>query len=237
MLAYRKKRKFSFMTKVVVVTELILLIFGVLFFLANEWDNTATIGEMNVGDKLVNGSFLSVTTRTAGFINIDPHAMTNNSKMLSILYMFIGCASGSTGGGIKTTTFAIIVMTMVCVIKGKQDTSMFGRRIDKDAVYKSMTIMVLSAFMVACTALVLLNTNPVYSFSALECAFEAASAFGTAGVPSGLTESLSIPSIIMLCVSMLIGRVGPVTFAASLSIKKSKFTNNEIIPEARIMVG
>jgi trk system potassium uptake protein TrkH len=236
-LNYKQKKKFSFMTKIVVVTELILLVFGAIFYIATEWENPNSIGNMNVGDKILNGGFLSVTMRTAGFINLNPHELTNTSKMLSILYMFIGCASGSTGGGIKTNTFAIIVMTMVCVIRGKSETVVFGRRIEKDAVYKAMTIMVLSAVIVSITSLVLINTNPTYRFSALECAFESASAFGTAGVPSGLTASLTLPSIVALCLSMIIGRVGPVTFAASLSIKNAKTTKNEIIPEARILVG
>ncbi|MDR0904105.1 MAG: hypothetical protein LBM59_05690 [Ruminococcus sp.] len=234
---YKEKKKFSFMTKIVAITELILLVFGAVFYIIGEWDNPNTIGNMNGFDKIINGGFLSVTMRTAGFINIDPHELTNTSKMLSVLYMFIGCASGSTGGGIKTNTFAVIVMTMVCVIRGKSETVVFGRRIEKDAVYKSLTIMVMSTLVVAITSLVLINTNPTYRFSALECAFESASAFGTAGVPSGLTASLTLPSIVALCFSMIIGRVGPVTFAASLSIKNAKTTKNEIIPEGRIMVG
>jgi trk system potassium uptake protein TrkH len=234
---YRTKKKFSFMSKVVLLTEAILLVFGAVFYIIGEWDNASTIGQFSYGDRIVNGIFLSVTMRTAGLINLNPHNLTNGSKMLSILYMFIGCASGSTGGGIKTTTFAIIVMTMVCVVRGKTETIMFGRRIDKDSVYKSMTIMVLGLFVVAITSLILLNTNPSNSFSALECTFESASAFGTAGVPSGLTETLTLPSVIALSFSMLIGRVGPVTFVASLSIKNAKETKNEIIPEARIMVG
>jgi trk system potassium uptake protein TrkH len=236
-LSYRKRKKFSFMSRVVLLTESILLVLGALFYIVSEWENAATIGQFSYGDRIVNGTFLSVTMRTAGFTNIDPHSLTNGSKMLSILYMFIGCASGSTGGGIKTTTFAIIVMTMICVVRGKSDTIMFGRRIEKDSVYKSMTIMVLSVCVVSVTSLILLNTNPATSFSALECTFESVSAFGTAGVPSGLTETLTVPSIIALCFSMLIGRVGPVTFAGSLSIKNAKQVKNEIIPEARIMVG
>jgi trk system potassium uptake protein TrkH len=236
-LHYRERKKFSFMSKVVLLTEAVLLVTGAVFYIISEWENKTTIGQFTYGDRIVNGFFLSVTMRTAGLITLNPHDLTNSSKMLSILLMFIGCASGSTGGGIKTTTFAIIVMTMVCVVRGKSDTIMFGRRIDKDAVYKSLTIMVLSVFAVAVTSLILLNTNPQNSFSALECTFESASAFGTAGVPTGLTSSLTVPSIIALSFSMLIGRVGPVTFAASLSIKNAKQVKNEIIPEARIMVG
>jgi trk system potassium uptake protein TrkH len=234
---YKSKRKFSFMSKIVLVTELVLLVFGAGFFIIGEWSNPETLGNMGIFEKIQNGSFLSVTMRTAGFINVNPHSLTNSSKMLSVLYMFIGCASGSTGGGIKTNTFAVIVMTMISVIRSKPETVVFGRKIEKDAVYKSMTIMILSALVVSLTALVLMNTNPAYRFSALECAFESASAFGTAGVPSGLTASLTLPSIVALCFSMLVGRVGPVTFAASLSIKNSKQNKNEIIPEGRIMVG
>ncbi|MDR0992506.1 MAG: hypothetical protein LBL87_06390 [Ruminococcus sp.] len=233
---YRKKRKLTFMSKIVILSEIILLIGGGLFYIFTEWNNPATLGAEPPHQKILDSFFLSTTMRTAGFTIMPLSGLTNESKMLSTLFMFIGCASGSTGGGIKTNTFAIIIMTVICVIQNKPDTVMFGRRIEKESVYKAFTIMILSAAILAIASLILLNTNDSLQFSALDCAFEAASAFGTAGIPTGITALLSPASQITLCLVMLIGRVGPVTFAGSLAVRRLGGAN-EVYPEGKLMVG
>jgi trk system potassium uptake protein TrkH len=236
LIEYRKKRKFTFMSKIVISIEIILILVGGLFYMISEWSNPATLGSEPIFQKIMDSFFLSTSMRTAGFTIMPLSGLTNESKMLSTVFMFIGCASGSTGGGIKTNTFAIIVMTVVCVIQNKSDTVMFGRKIAKESVYKAFSIMLLSIVVLAVTSLILLNTNSANEFSALDCAFETASAFGTCGIPTGITSSLSTVSQITLCIVMLIGRVGPVTFAGSLAVRKANSTN-EIYPEGKLMVG
>jgi trk system potassium uptake protein TrkH len=233
---YRKKRKFSFMSKIVISFEIILIVFGGLFYTFAEWSNPATLGSEPALEKILDAFFLSTSMRTAGFTLMPLSGLTNESKMLSTVFMFIGCASGSTGGGIKTNTFAIIIMTIICVIQNKPDTVMFSRRIEKESVYKAFTIMLLSVFVIAIASLILLNTNDEQRFSALDCAFEAASAFGTCGLPTGITTSLSPVSLVTLCIVMLIGRVGPVTFAGSLAARRPG-GGNEVFPEGKLMVG
>jgi trk system potassium uptake protein TrkH len=236
LIEYRKKRKLTFMSKIVISSEIILLVTGGIFYIFTEWNNPSTLGSEPPLEKILDSFFLSTTMRTAGFTLMPLSGLTNESKMLSTLFMFIGCASGSTGGGIKTNTFAIIIMTVICVIQNKPDTVMFGRRIEKESVYKAFTIMLLSIIVLAIASLILLNTNDSLQFSALDCAFEAASAFGTAGIPTGITAQLSAASQITLCVVMLIGRVGPVTFAGSLAVRRLG-GGNEIYPEGKLMVG
>jgi trk system potassium uptake protein TrkH len=237
LIEYRKKRKLTFMSKIVISSEIILLVGGGLFYMFSEWSNPATLGSEPALEKIFDSFFLSTTMRTAGFTTMPLSGLTNESKMLSTLFMFIGCASGSTGGGIKTNTFAIIIMTVICVIQNKPDTVMFGRRIEKESVYKAFTIMLLSIIVLAVASLILLNTNDEGQFSALDCAFETASAFGTCGIPTGITALLSPVSQITLCLVMLIGRVGPVTFAGSLAVRRLGGAGNEIYPEGKLMVG
>jgi trk system potassium uptake protein TrkH len=237
LLEYRKTKKITFLTKLILISEAVLFILGGLYFTISEWGNPATFGDFPAWQKITNGFFYSVTTRSAGFFTVPEAGLTNDSTMLGIAWMFIGCAPGSTGGGIKTTTFAIIAVTIWCVIRGKSDTLLFGRRVDKDLVYKAFSIMMLSAMIIAVTTLVILNTNPPEKIGALDAAFEATSAYGTCGIPTGLEASLSVPSRLALCLTMLIGRVGPVTFAASLAIRQSKINKNTTYPEAKIVVG
>jgi trk system potassium uptake protein TrkH len=236
LIEYRKKRKFSFMSKIVISSEIILILTGGIFYMIAEWGNPTTLGSEPFFEKIMDSFFLSTSMRTAGFTLMPLQGLTNESKMLSTVLMFIGCASGSTGGGIKTNTFAIIIMTVICVIQNKPDTIMFGRKIAKEGVYKAFSIMLLSIVVVAVASLILLNTNNENQFSALDCAFEAASAFGTCGIPTGITTSLSTVSHITLCIVMLIGRVGPVTFAGSLAVRRLG-GSNEIYPEGKLMVG
>ena len=146
-IGYRKKKRLSLQSKIVLIFTFILIVTGTLLTLVTEWNNPSTIGNMSLGGKLANSFFYSITLRAAGFNTFDIASMNSVTKLFSILMMFIGCAPGSTGGGIKITTFAIILMTVVSVIKNKRDTIIMGRKIDKESVYKSLSIIVLALFL------------------------------------------------------------------------------------------
>lgn len=234
---YRKTKKLVLQSQLVLTTTAVLIVLGTLMFLLSEWDNPATLKHMTLIEKIGNSFFQSVTSRTAGFNTIDIEHMNPMTKLGTIMLMFIGVAPGSTGGGIKITTFMIVVMTIISVIKNKPDTIIMGRKIEKDAVYKSLAIIVLAGLVVFVTSLIILYTNPKYTISGLNASFEVVSGLSTTGLSVGVTAKTGIISRLALSLAMFIGRVGPVSLAISLTIKKEKRNKNEVFPEGKLMVG
>ncbi len=234
---YRKTKKLVLQSQLVLTTTAVLIVLGTLMFLFSEWDNPATLKNMTLIEKIGNSFFQSVTSRTAGFNTIDFEHMNPMTRLGTIMLMFIGVAPGSTGGGIKITTFMIVVMTIVSVIKNKPDTIIMGRKIEKDAVYKSLAIIVLAGLVVFVTSLIILYTNPKYTISGLNASFEVVSGLSTTGLSVGVTAKTGIISRLALSLAMFIGRVGPVSLAISLTIKKEKRNKNEVFPEGKLMVG
>lgn len=236
-IGFRKKKKLTLQSKIVLIFTAILIAVGTLLTLVTEWDNPLTLGDMGFGGKLVNSFFHSVSLRTAGFNTVDVSSMHSITKLLSIFLMFIGAAPGSTGGGIKITTFAIIIMTVVSVVKNKEDTVILNRKIDKESVYKSLAIIILAALATSVSGIILFYSNPGADISGIDAAFEAVSAISTSGISVGVSEASGSLSRIILCLSMFIGRVGPVSFAISLSVKRDRRSKNEVYPEGKMMVG
>ncbi len=236
-IGFRKKKKLSLQSKIVLLFTLILIVTGTVLTLVTEWDNPATLGGMGFGGKIVNSFFHSVSLRTAGFNTIDLASSRSITKLISIFLMFIGVAPGSTGGGIKITTFAIIIMTVVSVIKNNEDTVIMSRRIDKESVYKSLAIVILAALLTGFTGVVLFYANAGAGVTGIDAAFEAVSAFSTSGLSVGVSGVSGFASRIILCLTMFIGRVGPVSFAISMSVKRDKRSRNEVYPEGKMMVG
>lgn len=234
-ISYPKKKKLSIQSKVVLVFTAILIAVGTLLTLAAEWNNDATIGNAGFGIKLAESFFYSVTLRTAGFNTFDLDSMNSVTKLFSLFLMFIGVAPGSTGGGIKITTFAIVIMTVISVVKNKSDTIIMGHKIDKESVYRSLSIIVLGALAAGAAAFVLFYTNT--GVSGINAVYEAMSAFSTAGLSTGVSAASGVLSRIVLCVTMFIGRVGPVSFAISISANHDNKSKNEVYPEGKMMVG
>lgn len=234
---YRKTKKLVLQSQIVLCTTAVLIVSGTLMFLLSEWNNPSTLKDMTLLEKIGNAFFQSVTCRTAGFNTIDIEHMNPMTKLGAIMLMFIGVAPGSTGGGIKITTFMIVVMTIVSVIKNKSDTIIMGRRMEKDSVYKSLSIIVLAGLVVFVTSLIILYTNPGQEISGLNASFEVVSGLSTTGLSVGVTAKTGIISRLALSLAMFIGRVGPVSLAMSLTIKREKRNKNEVFPEGKLMVG
>ena len=233
--AYPKKKRLSLQSKLVVLTTFVLIASGTLLTMIFEWNNPSTLGGRSFIYKLANSFFTSVTCRTAGFNTLDMAHLTPLSKMTDIFLMFIGVAPGSTGGGIKLTSLAIVVMTIVCVIRNKSDTLVFGRKIEKDLVYKAISITLIMMVVIIITSILLWLELP--QISGLDVTFEVTSAISTTGLSTGVTGACSVFSKLLLCLAMLIGRIGPVGFAISLSLKKSSRSKNEVYPDGKLMVG
>lgn len=182
---FKGMKKLSLHSKLVLITTAILVFGGAILMLIFEYNNVDTIANMNIKDKLLNSFFASVTPRTAGFNSISTSGMTLASKFLTIILMFIGGSPGSTAGGLKTVTFGILVLTVICVIKGREDTEVFGRRFTKEIVYKSFTLLFIGVSLVIFSTMILSYTEVGVSF--IDLLYETTSAFGTVGITLGLT--------------------------------------------------
>lgn len=237
LLHWRHTKRLLLHSRIVLISTAGLLVLGTIAFLVMEYQNPATLGPMSVPEKIGNAAFQSVTARTAGFNSIDLAGMHEQSKLIMCLLMFIGAAPVSTGGGIKVTTFVVVVMTVWSVVRGRQDTVILGRRVDKKVVYKSLTILCLALVVVATTFLVILFVEPDGSVDSADALIEAFSAFGTVGVSCGLTPSLSWVSQLVLIFTMFIGRVGPVSLAIAITARNEGHHAGEILPEGKVMVG
>lgn len=225
-------KRFSLTARMVFFMTLILLTIGFFTITALEWNNPETLGELKFGGKLLGGSFLSVTARTAGFNTIDTSLWKPTTLLLVIALMFIGASPGSTGGGIKTTTLTILVFGLISFVRGKSDIELWKWRLNIWTVIKAFILTILAFFWVFLSTL---GLSFFQDEQILPLLFEATSAFGTVGLSMGITEDLATPSKAILIISMLIGRVGVMSFAIALSMKRE--TPPRRLPEGHVMVG
>lgn len=228
----RINRKWSLNSKIVVYTSLILIVFGAILFLATEWNNS--LRDHSFGGKIISSVFQSMAARTSGFQSVDFSILMHPTMMFFILLMFIGASPASTGGGIKTTTFAVLVLSAINTIKGKEHLNIEHYNISNSIVLRAMTILLFSACFVILGTIVLSFTDPDKEIISL--AFEQVSAFTTTGLSTGITSGLSTGSKITLIVSMFMGRIGLLTFGFAL-INKIKAEPDYKYPKARIIVG
>ncbi|HZK87348.1 MAG TPA: TrkH family potassium uptake protein [Syntrophomonas sp.] len=227
---YRQAKKLSLHSKVVLRTTIILILTGTVLLFVNEYHHA--FKDMALGTKLLAAYFQSVSPRTAGFNTVDLNSLLLPSQLLLIILMFIGASPGSTGGGIKTTTLAIIVATVSSQLQGKRDTQILERRIENSAVYQAVTVVILYAFVLLLITYLLTLTD---SASLIKTAFEVASALGTVGLSLGLTTSLSEFGKILIIFTMFLGRVGPLTLGFALASRKKQ---TEIrYAKGKIMIG
>lgn len=237
LLNFRKTGKLMLHTKIVIIMTALLILSGTLIFAIFEWNNPETLGSMNSIDKIMNSMFQSITLRTAGFNTIDFTQVNDITKMFSIVLMFIGAAPGSTGGGLKVTAFAVLIMTVVSVIKGEEDTYILGRYVSKINVYKALAVLFSMSLFVFVSTGVVYYTSKAYDLKLIDAAFESVSAIATVGVTSGATAIGNSFSHIALIISMFVGRVGPVSLALSLALRQNNKHKNQIVPEGKIIIG
>ena len=206
----RRFRHFSVYTKLVLLTTLALLVAGWLMTCLLEWNNPGTLGDMPVGDKLINGLFQSITLRTAGFAAVDQAKLTEAGKAASIVLMLIGGSSGSTAGGLKTVTFIVLMLFIGARARGKNTVTVFKRTIPNGQVLDAMTIAFIMIALAMFGGVFISATSPIAFADAL---FESVSALATVGVTAGATGNLSIPAQILMIVYMYFGRVGVLTIS------------------------
>jgi trk system potassium uptake protein TrkH len=213
-LRYPRSHLLSVNSKIVLATTFILLATGFLGILLLESGNSLTLGSLGLKDKIVNAMFFSVTPRTAGFATLNVGAMSQASMFLIVLLMAIGASPGSTGGGIKTTTFATVVSARLADVRNKRYPVMFRRRIDIETVARADTIFVLYITLIAISSMILTVSEGTQFMNAL---LEVVSAAATVGLTTGITPDLSAIGKLTIILTMYSGRVGPLTLAFAVA--------------------
>ncbi|WP_251860945.1 TrkH family potassium uptake protein [Clostridium sp. Marseille-Q2269] len=230
---YKGHRRLSTHAKLVLSATALLVIIGTILMFIFESRNPATMANMTFGNKVLSSFFAAVTPRTAGFNSISTSDMTMAGIFLTIILMFIGGASGSTAGGIKVTTAGVLIMTVVSVVRGKQDTEINKKRISKEIVYRALAITIIALTLVITVTMILSITEVKVPFEYY--LYEATSAFATVGLTLGLTTKLTAVGKVVILLTMYAGRVGPLTLAMAFA---KRLRNSSIkYPEEKILVG
>ncbi|WP_106767687.1 TrkH family potassium uptake protein [Paenibacillus faecalis] len=230
---YPRCRKLSLHSKVVLTVTSLLIFIGALMLFVLEFSNPATLGPLSFPQKIMASFFQSVTTRSGGISTIDIGGLQQSSQFFMIMLMFIGAAPGSTGGGIKVTTFAVLIGSVITMIQGKRDVVLFRNRISQAIVYRAVTLTILSLLLVVGFSMFLSATEASSDFLAI--LFEAVSAFGTVGLSMGLTTELTGIGKISIALLMFLGRLGPLTLAYALNRRRYKDLYRH--PEGKIIIG
>ena len=222
-------------TRIVLIVSFVLTVVGMLGVFILEFNNTKTIGHLPFEQKILASFFQSVTLRTAGFASIDMASLTTATKFLMSGIMFIGGSPAGTAGGIKTVTFAIMILYIRALRKGENQIRIMNRTISDQIVKRSLTIAIVS-FFIATAGLFLLCIFENKDF--INLTFEVFSAFATVGLTAGVTPLLSYMGKIVVIILMYIGRIGPITmvliFAKKYNLKKGKDIN---YVEERVLIG
>lgn len=229
---WRGPRHLALHTKITLTGTAVLLVAGFALLLWFEWANPDTLGPMGWGDKALSAAFASVSARTAGFNTVDIGKLAQESISLHYLLMFIGAGSASTAGGVKVSTFFVLILLVWSVVRGRRDTEGFGRRISIRAQREAATVLLLGSALVALGTLVVLHGT---QYSINQVIFEVVSAFGTAGLSTGITADLPAAGQLTLIALMYAGRVGTITLATSLALGEQRMSIR--YPEEHPLVG
>ncbi|BDZ41716.1 potassium transporter Trk [Paraoerskovia sediminicola] len=214
---YRRPVHWTMNTRLVLVVSAALLAIGTGFFLFSEWRNPGTIGDMNFGGKLLTSFTQSTMARTAGFNSVDTGAMTSTSWFGTDILMFIGAGPAGTGGGIKVTTFAVLFFIIFTEVRGEVAVNVFGRRLPRSTHRQAISVALLAVAAVVGSTMLLLTLE---DFGLDRTLFEVISAFATVGLSTGITPDLPTAAQLVLVALMFIGRLGPITLATALVLRK-----------------
>lgn len=225
-------RAFSQNTKLVLTISAALLSLGFLGILLAEFANPHTLGTFSLADKLSNAFFHSVIARTAGFSTLSVNEFHDETQLLTMALMFIGGATGSTAGGIKLTTFAVLVLATVAATRGYENGSAFGGQLSHQLVYRALAVAAYGLAVVFLGTLVLASTE---QFAFRELLFEVVSASATVGLSTGITPDLSIAGKLTIIAVMYLGRLGPLTLAYALAQRAREPSYK--LPERDVAIG
>ncbi len=219
----RRGRLFSRLTlhsKIAIISTLVLIFGGAFLIFVFEYNNPLTMGELSLFGKIQASLFQSVTTRTAGFFSVSQPALTTASAFVSLLLMFIGGSPVGTAGGIKTVTFAVLIVSAAATITNKSDVSLLGRRLSADAVKRAVGVTVMSSAIIFLSTLLLSVDPKTAGVPLLDLLYETVSATSTVGLSMDLSMRLSYFGKLVITCAMYLGRVGPISLAIAFSTKK-----------------
>lgn len=228
----RTPRRWSIHAKLTLTTTFLLLVLGAVGIGLLEWNNPSTLGQHSTGTKLLATWFAGIMPRSGGFATLDVGAMTAETRLLTDLLMFIGGGSGSTAGGIRVTTFALLMLAIWAEVRGNPDVEVFGRRIPQETIRQAIGVLVMSAATVFLATFLVLRMS---TFTLDQTLFEVLSAYGTVGLSTGITTLLPTDAkwVIILC--MYVGRLGPMTLGAALAVRSR--VRMVQLPKERPIVG
>ena len=228
---YKEANRLTLHSKRVLVTTAALILIGVLSVGLLEWTNPATLGGNPVGTKLLMSLFQGVTPRTAGFSTLDYSQMYESTLLLQIALMFVGTAPASTGGDVRVTTLALLVLVVLALARGQEEVSAFRRRIPRQLIEKALAVVSLSAVLVIVATLAIMISDGLKLVPAI---FEVTSPFATVGLSLNLSQDLSPFAKLVVTGVMFWGRVGAITLILTLSDRKVK---GYVYPEEDIAIG
>ncbi|MBB6670960.1 TrkH family potassium uptake protein [Cohnella nanjingensis] len=232
LLELRTRRRLSLHSRVVLWVSAFLIVVGTVTILIFEYTNQDSLGPLGFGEKLLAAMLQSVTTRSAGITTVDIASFRDATQFAMILLMFVGASPGSTGGGIKTTTFAVLASAVWSMMRGRSDVVLFRSRIERSKVNKAVTVTMLSLAIVM-GAVMILSVTERQSF--LIILFEVMSAYATVGLSAGMTGDLTPFGQVLIAVLMFVGRLGPLTFTYALGTRSGRTLYR--YAEGRIIIG
>lgn len=200
-----------------------------------EYNNPKTMADMPVGTKVMASAFQSVTTRTAGFFTIDQSLFSNATLILCLFLMFIGGSPMGTAGGVKTTSLALMVLTITANLRGKRDVESHNRKIKEN--YLRSTVVVTGIGFMVLLLMTLLLTAAMPQVPVEDVMYETTSAIATVGLSRGLTPSLNLAGKWIIILTMYLGRIGPITLGTAVVLKSQKRPENTHLAEEDIMIG
>ncbi len=224
-------RRFGLQTKVVLITTIFLLAAGT--FLVYLLEASRSFASFPEGDKWMASFFQSVTARTAGFNTVRTAALATPTLLLVIMLMFIGASPGSTGGGVKTSTFAMFLLAVSSRLRNRRHVEIFKRTIPQAVIFNGVVVVVVSLCVVLASTMVLTITEKDGNFIGM--LFEVVSAFGTVGLSTGVTSTLSVAGKVAIIVTMFVGRIGPLTLMLAMSGQEA--SRRYEYPDESVMVG
>lgn len=230
----KHRKKVSVYSKIILVCTVILVVFGTVGVFACEYNNPETMKNMSTGEKILASFFQAVTTRTAGFSTVDNTLFTGAGKLVSILLMVVGGASGSTAGGVKIATVFVVVWAALRASRGQSEIHVFGKRITVDTLLRAVSV--LTIYMIAVlgsTAAITFLSNAGIT----EALYETVSALSTVGLSLSLTPLLPAAAQVLLMIMMFFGRVGILTITYAIMLRMSNKDNILRYPDANILIG
>lgn len=234
-LDFKKTRRLSLYSKMVLWASLGLLLFGAFFYLIAEWHNPSTLGNLSPADKVLNAVFCSVTMRTVGFSTFDIGALKDPSKLISTFLMLIGGSSGSTAGGIKTVTFLIIIIAAYYTACGRKKIHLCGRTISRNDVDRAFSLFSIAVGIILTTTLLGCFLDP--NADLLDLLLNYTSAFATVGVAGYSISAMSVLGKILLILLMFMGRLGILTITLAIMVRLNRDQDKITYSHANLFIG